>query len=398
MTIDVETQPAVGARLREARRARGLTQGAAAEGIGVSRPTLIAIEQGRRAPLPRELVELARLYGRQVHELARLAPPVEALSARFRLSERKADQETRTAVDDVQRLADDVLELESVAGAPTARRWPEQYDLHGLPIETAGEQLANAERRRLGLGDGPLLRLREVLEDDVGIRVFAVGMPSTVAGLFAVAEPVGACIAINDRHPHERQRWTLAHEYAHFLLHRHQSEVTAVEAGRSRDERIAEAFAANFLLPAEGLTRRFQVARRSRGDRFTPVDLLQLASSYEVSAQAMALRLEGLRLVAGGWWDSLVRRGFKVHDARARIGLPVTARDEDVLPRRAQYLAVEAYVDGELSEGRLARLLRADRVSARELVRLLTASRDVASGGAVRSWAWQPSAVGDDVC
>lgn len=397
MTTDIEAPSAVGARLREARRARGLSQSDAAEGIGVSRPTLIAVEQGRRRPLPSELVELARLYGRQVHELVRETPPVEALSTRFRLSDRGVEGETRPAVDDLQRLAEDVLELEGVVGAPTGRRWPEQYDLQGLPIEAAAEQVADAERRRLGLGDGPLVRLREVLEDDVGLRVFAVDMPSTVAGLFAVAEPAGGCIAINARHPHERQRWTLAHEYAHFLLHRYDPEVTKVESGRSRDERLAEAFASRFLLPAEGLTRRFQVARRSRDDRFTPVDLLQLASLYEVSAQAMALRLEDLHLVGGGWWDSLVQRGLRVQDARAEIGLPVTPRYQDVLPRRAQYLAVEAYLDGELSEGRLAHLLRSDRVTARRLVRRLSASQDVASGGAVRSWAWDPAPTGDGV-
>jgi Zn-dependent peptidase ImmA (M78 family) len=139
------------------------------------------------------------------------------------------------------------------------------------------------------------------------------------------------------------------------------------------------------------------VARRSRDDRFTPVDLLQLAASYEVSAQAMALRLEGLHLVGGGWWDSLVQRGLKVQDARAIIGLPVTARDQDVLPRRAQYLAVEAYLDGELSEGRLTRLLRSDRVTARQLVRRLTATRDVAAGGDVQAWAWEPAPTHDGV-
>jgi transcriptional regulator with XRE-family HTH domain len=37
----------------------------------VSRPTLIAIEKGSRAPKPRELVQLAALYGRRVSTLVR---------------------------------------------------------------------------------------------------------------------------------------------------------------------------------------------------------------------------------------------------------------------------------------------------------------------------------------
>jgi len=380
----------LGSRLREARRARGISQVEAAEGLGISRPTLIAVEQGRRQPTSGELVDMARIYGRQVHELVRESPPVEALSARFRL-EPGTEDETKAAVDTLQRVADDVVELESLLGASAPRAWPPPYDVSGLPLDVAASQVAESERRRLGLGNGPLSRLRDILEEDFGVRVFAVDLPSRIAGLFAVAEPVGACIAINARHPHERQRWTLAHELGHFLLHRESPEVTMIDPTRGRDERLAEAFAASFLMPDDGLTRRFQTARQARGGHFTAVDLLQLAAHYEVSAQAMAFRLEGLRLVAGGWWDSLTARGFRVQDAREQIGIEQSRRDIELLPLRSQYLAVGAYLDGELSEGLLARALHADRVTARETVRRLAGSSDVAAEGSLQSWAWLPA-------
>lgn len=383
--------PVLGARLREARRARGMSQAEAASGIGVSRPTLIAVEQGRRRPSSSELVDLGRLYGRSVHELVRDSRPVEALTARFRIS---PDQvaETQKAVDDLQRLADDVVELEETVRVQQQRRWPDEYDVVGLSADASAELTAEAERRRLGLGDGPVVKLRELLEEDLGLRVFSYEMPSNVAGLFAVAEPAGGCIGINARHPFERQRWTLAHEYAHFLLHRYESEVTSVTPSRGREERTAEAFASSFLMPKEGLTRRFQNARRQRDGQFTAVDLLQLAATYEVSALAMALRLEDLSLLAGGWWESLLQRGLKVHDARSSIGLEALPRDEDVVPKRVQYLAVEAFLAGDLSEGRLAHLLRTDRVAARRLVQRLTGSEDIASEGQVQLWHWDPEA------
>lgn len=53
----------VAARLLEARKAAGLTQQEAAAQLGVSRPTLIAIEKGTRQTKPEELVKLAALYG-----------------------------------------------------------------------------------------------------------------------------------------------------------------------------------------------------------------------------------------------------------------------------------------------------------------------------------------------
>lgn len=376
----------LGARIREARRSRGISQAQAAEGLGISRPTLIAVELGRRQPTASELVDMARIYGRQVHDLVRDTPPVEALSARFRLAS-GTEAETRHAVEIMQRVADNVVELEELMGTRPTRPWPSMYNTSDLPLDIAAQQVADAERRRLGLGNGPIPKLREVMEDEYGIRVFALDLPRRIAGLFAVAEPIGACVGLNARHPHERQRWTLAHELGHFLMHRNNPEVTPVDTGKGRDEKLAEIFASHFLVPDEGLIRRFQGARQSRGGAFTPVELLQMAAHYEVSAQAMAIRLEEARLVASGWWDSLVARGLRVHEAQAQIGLDRVHSDHELLPLRSRYLAVEALLDGSLSEGRLARTFNTDRVSAREKVRLLSGSNDVAPQGELRSFA-----------
>jgi transcriptional regulator with XRE-family HTH domain len=56
----------VGARLRDARLATGLTQAEVAEALGISRPTLAAVEKGARKITGLELRRLARLYQRDV--------------------------------------------------------------------------------------------------------------------------------------------------------------------------------------------------------------------------------------------------------------------------------------------------------------------------------------------
>ena len=378
---EARARPVVAERLREARRARGLSREQVAAEPGVSRSTLVNVEQGRRAPRPEELVTLARLYGRRVHELTRASRPVLSVTARFRSADGTVSGDTAAAIDDLQRLADDVAALEESVGASASRRYPEPHDTAGLPLDLAAQQVAGAERQRLDLGGGPLLRLRQVLEDDVGIRVFAIALAPEVAGLFALAEPAGACVAVNAAHPHERQRWTLAHEYAHFLTARTEPEVTRLHLGRaSRDERLADAFAGHFLMPTTGVTRRFQDLRRSRGT-FTTAELLQMAATYEVSAEAMAHRLEGLRLVGSGWWDRLKDQGLRVDQARAVVGLPALARDTQAMPTRVQYLAVEAYLKDLLSEGQLSSLLRLDRLAARRLIATLGGSFDIDNQG-----------------
>lgn len=56
----------VGARLRDARLAMGLTQADVADALGLSRPTLAAVEKGSRKITGLELRRLARLYQRDV--------------------------------------------------------------------------------------------------------------------------------------------------------------------------------------------------------------------------------------------------------------------------------------------------------------------------------------------
>lgn len=56
----------VGARLRDARQATGLTQAEVAEALGMSRPTLAAVEKGTRKITGLELRRLARLYQRDI--------------------------------------------------------------------------------------------------------------------------------------------------------------------------------------------------------------------------------------------------------------------------------------------------------------------------------------------
>jgi transcriptional regulator with XRE-family HTH domain len=57
---------AVGGRLRDARLSIGLTQAEVADALGLSRPTLAAVEKGTRKITGLELRRLARLYQRDV--------------------------------------------------------------------------------------------------------------------------------------------------------------------------------------------------------------------------------------------------------------------------------------------------------------------------------------------
>ncbi|MGW4291750.1 ImmA/IrrE family metallo-endopeptidase [Micromonospora chersina] len=239
------------------------------------------------------------------------------------------------------------------------------------------------ERNRLGLGDGPIQRMREVLEFEAGLRVFLVPLPPKVAGLFVFFESLGGCVATNSGHPIERRRWTMAHEYAHFLASRSRPEITPLTPGRrvSETERFADAFAANFLMPRTGLGRRFNELKRSNEGRVTPATLVQLAHLYCVSVQALTLRLEDLCLIPSGTWDKLRDHKFQPRAAAQDVGLKPHTEPAEMMPLHYRLIAAQLYSDGEITESQFARYLRTDVVGARRSYQELTESRDVAEDG-----------------
>jgi Zn-dependent peptidase ImmA (M78 family) len=241
--------------------------------------------------------------------------------------------------------------------------------------EQAAEEVAAAERNRLGIGDGPISNLRDRLETDVGLRIFYFGMPPKISGVFAYNDVLGGCIGINAKHPRDRRNWSLAHEYGHFLTNRFRAEITFLSERKRQSvwERFADTFAENFLMPASGLNRRFTELHRSNpGGQITLAQLCTLADLYQVSVQALIIRLEKLRRLPAGTWDQLESEGFKPRRAQQILGLDTDMSEQYLLPRRYLSLAVMAYEKELLSEGQLARFLHTDRVSARGLVEELS--------------------------
>ena len=369
-TIDVRK---LGRELQQARQSQGLTQAAAAKILGVARTTLTAIEKGERRIKPDELTKLAEAYGRPIGDFVRSRPEIEPFQVQFRSSMMRSVEDDARIMESVhllEELCRNYLELERVTGKSLVRNFPPIYQYGGMKTEPAAEGLAMRERSRLGLGDGPLPILRNILEQNVGLRIFYLPLEpsSKFSEIYFYEHNLGGCIAVNHSQPEERRRWSLAHAYAHFLADRYKPRVLMVDQYRRvpESERFADSFARYFLMPTSALTQRFNAMYQEKG-RVTPADLVKLAHYYGVSLQAMIYRLEDMRLIPSGIWDRLKERGFKVGEARKQLGLGDIAAQEDKLPIGYQKLAVEAYHREELSEGQLAQFLQTDRLEARKI-------------------------------
>ncbi|MGH3276564.1 MAG: ImmA/IrrE family metallo-endopeptidase [Streptosporangiaceae bacterium] len=175
----------------------------------------------------------------------------------------------------------------------------------------------------------------------------------------------------------------MAHEYAHYLATRDRAEVTPVTQPRQHPERerFADAFAANFLMPRSGLSRRYHELKRTREGKASSATLVQLAHSYGVSVQALTRRLEDLRLVPPGTWDKIYASDFPSRAAARTLSPEPGERPGDALPLHYRILAIQLYASAEITEPQLARYLGTDIVGARRAYQELTETRDVSEDG-----------------
>jgi Zn-dependent peptidase ImmA (M78 family) len=138
----------------------------------------------------------------------------------------------------------------------------------------------------------------ERIAQNLGIEVKFEAAEDNLSGAL-IRKPKGrVVIGVNSDHHANRQRFTIAHEIGHFILHKgmklHVDEDFRINLrdGSVNDEEIdANAFAAELLMPTEFIERDIQ--KLSRIDSGS-VDTL--ARRYQVSSRAMEIRLTNLGL------------------------------------------------------------------------------------------------------
>lgn len=134
----------------------------------------------------------------------------------------------------------------------------------------------------------------DAMARDLGLHVVRTPLASDIAGMLVrdAEAPSGHRVVINSHDPARRQRFTFAHELAHYLLHRDLvDEVVDNAFYRSPNlgddmERQADRFAAQLLLPAEEVRRAYGSVKA----------LAPLADRFDVSDTALRIRLRELRL------------------------------------------------------------------------------------------------------
>jgi Zn-dependent peptidase ImmA (M78 family) len=154
---------------------------------------------------------------------------------------------------------------------------------------------------RLGVQNSPVPVEQIAAELDVDVRLEP--LDGGLSGMLYRAENGRVVLGVNSAHAPVRQRFTVAHELGHFLLHRdtlhvdglvHRDEISSLAVDTKEIE--ANAFAAELLMP-RSLVLEQVVELLPKSGVGDPARLAShLARRFDVSEQAMEFRLANLGL------------------------------------------------------------------------------------------------------
>ncbi len=367
----------IGRRLRIARENAGIRQDEAAQVIGMSRPTLVSIEQGARRVRIQELQSLAHHYGVSVNAILRREAVHTDLVPRYRKLKEAEDVHTTEAVQLLNNLVKAEVELENVLGIERRKNYPPERGINTGDVIELAEQHAQELRNWLGIGSGPITDIFSLIEFDLGIRLYQrrLSTGSKVAGLFTYEPSIGACILLNANHPLERRIQSAAHEVGHFSGTRQIPEVLEDnEQFLSREERYANAFGRAFLTPRKSFEESFRQLTAG-SDTLTRRHVILLAHQHHISREACVRRLEELGLIKKGIWAWFEANGG-ITNAQAKEVLGSAAEMHDpakddanrLISHRMSLMMHAAWKRDLMSEGQLADLLNIPRIELRAII------------------------------
>ncbi|WP_298443539.1 XRE family transcriptional regulator [Ferrimicrobium sp.] len=275
-----------------------------AEAVRLDPSTLSKIENGKRAVRTDELLSIAKALG--VSPLAILEP--DSLLARLPLAARSSTDHLDSAVHKrLEALAelDNVLSAGGVNGPVPNLPLPPSNSHHESWLQVA-RRLADWSRRRLDIveGAGRLACLAKSIEDELGVDVLIEEYDSGTNGA-AITDREFPFILINASQAYNRALFTLAHELGHVLAD--DGTVFRIDlnlAGTDERERVANAFAAELLMPEE-IVRNY-LDSWGRNIR----SLAKMMTRFGVSWQSLVYRLHNLQMIDADRRDNLRAIGF----------------------------------------------------------------------------------------
>jgi transcriptional regulator with XRE-family HTH domain len=284
----------MGTRIRKLREEIGVTQEDLGKSVGVSSEFISLLELGKRSPSLESLSRIARFLNKEVSYF--ILEKKETFTSL--LQGEGLDAKTKRLMRKFKKYCDEYLKLEEMTGR--------QSDLAPLYTNITAEKMAEQERRRLDVGNGPLSDVFFLLEQN-GLHIWRPPVPEGVdiSGMFVFLDYKQAAFAlVNSQLPVSRQRLAAAHEYGHYLRDRYDGPVIDnpdifiedyITLYHTR-EKYAQTFALNFLMPPKRLVEIIEKDIRSKSLNF--MDILYIRRHFGASLLSLLQMLKKLEFIS----------------------------------------------------------------------------------------------------
>ncbi|PKM09216.1 MAG: transcriptional regulator [Gammaproteobacteria bacterium HGW-Gammaproteobacteria-4] len=336
----------LGSRIKQGRVAAGLSLRELAQAVGLSAMAISKYERDQIKPSSETLLRLAKALDVRTEYFFR-QPGVELSEVEFRKHSRLSAKDEGRALEDVREQMERWLELEAIIPAS----WPKAFaPPRGLPIQVKSyediELQAEKVRAAWQLGVGPIRNLIDKMEEE-GINVFLTSHDGgkKFDGLAAKANG-HTVIVVGQDWPGDRQRFTLAHELGHLVLH-------GRLAPGLDEERACNRFAGAFLVPKDEVHRLLGSSR----SWLEPRELYLLKHEWGLSMNGWLYRAQDLGILN----KSAARRHWEFFAQQGEAGTswrecePGDSYPREC-PRRFAQLVYRALAEDLIGESRAAEL------------------------------------------
>lgn len=363
--------PPLGEAIQARRKVIGLTQGDLAVAVGFSVPQTVSdIERGQREVKAWELVKIARALRTTPDDLLGLERALEGEVLWRRGSSAASKEIEAVFLDRARRYA----LLEKWNQLPPSSTLPE-FELS--PYEATfndAARLAGEVGKTLDLGSRPAASLLLVLQEAFRVKLFFQELGDGESAAAAKGD-FGCAVLMNAAQAPWRRNYNLAHEVFHLVTWK--STCDAWGSGEEEPswlehvEKLANAFASHLLLPGDEVASQYEA--RFPDDEIGYADLVEMAREFEVSTEALVWRLRSLGRISQDRAEQILADpSFRREDRRTMPDHWSNAPDGP-LPLRYWRLASSAYRRGEVSLGKIARMLE---ISVSEAGALLMSGED----------------------
>jgi len=334
---------ALGARIKQARKLRGFSQRQLADRIPVSNTTVSKYEREASLPDSPMLMEIAEALDIDLSYFLR-SPRVGDIEPVYRKFASMNKTEEKAIIERIRDWLERYLEVESILEIDAIDfEWPDGFPRSVASMEEV-EQTALDLRDAWDIGRDPIENLTERLEDHA-IRMGRIDAPEDFDACAVEAEVNGGIpvIVFNADPPGDRQRFSIAHELGHLVLHVSED---------MNEEKTCNRFSGAFLIPRDVFVNDVGERRHKISQR----ELELLKQKYGVSMQALVYRMNDLGIITENHFGRIFQWFNNAGHKKEEPGEPVPTEQ----PHRFERMVEHALAEGLITKRRAAELLDRD--------------------------------------